>query len=150
MVTRYGDAMAESDRDANRHLRDRLAEVYGRFNRLRSDVDELQQRLATLRVTVESPNGLVKATVGPRGQLVDLQLDPRGVRTMNSDRLARAILATVQEAAKRSVDQVEALMSEYMPPTSPAVRLLRDNDFGARMRRPDADLTERDSLMGDE
>ena len=142
--------MAESDRDANRHLRDRLAEVYGRYTRLRSDVDELQQRLAALRVTVESTNGLVRATVGPRGQLVDLQLDSRRVHTMDSDRLARAILATVQEAARRSVDQVEALMAEYLPPESSALRVLRDNDFGALMRKPDANLTERDSLMGDE
>ncbi|NMO54433.1 YbaB/EbfC family nucleoid-associated protein [Actinoplanes sp. TBRC 11911] len=142
--------MAESDRDANRHLRDRLAEVYGRYGRLRSDMDELQRRLASLRVTVESTNGLVRATVGPRGQLVDLQLDRRRAPTMDSDRLARAILATVQEAARRSVDQVEELMAEYLPPESSALRALRDNAFGAAMRRPDANLTERDSLMGDE
>lgn len=146
--------MAESDRDANRHLRDRLTEVYSRYTRLRSDMDELQQRLAALQVTVESTDGLVRATVGPRGQLVDLQLDRRRVRTMDSDRLARTILATVQEAARLSVDQVEALMAEYLSPESSALRLLRDNDFGLLMREPDAklhaNLTERDSLMGDE
>jgi DNA-binding protein YbaB len=150
VVTRYGDAMAESDRDVNRHLRERLAEVYGRYGRLRSDMDELQRRLASLQVTVESTNGLVRATVGPRGQLVDLQLDRRRAPTMDSDRLAHAILATVQEAARRSVDQVEALMAEYLPPESSALRALRENEFGAQMRRPDANLTERDSLMGDE
>jgi DNA-binding protein YbaB len=145
--------VAEADRDANRHLRERLAEVYGRYTRLRSDLDDLQQRLASLQVTAVSPDGLVRATVGPRGQLVDLQLDRRRVRTMDSDRLSQAILTTVQEAAQRSADQVEALMADYLPPESSALRLLRDSDFGAVLRQSDAklrDLTQRDSLMGDE
>jgi len=145
--------VAESaDRDANRDLRDRLSEVYGRYTRLRSDLDQLQHRLATLEVTAVSADGLVRATVGPRGQLIDLRLDRR-TRTIDSDRLSRAIVATVREAAQRSADQVEALMADYLPSDSGALQFLRDNDFGSLMRRPDAmlrDLTQRDSLGSDE
>jgi DNA-binding protein YbaB len=142
-----------ADRDANRELRNRLDDVYGRYARLRSDLDDLQRRLATLEAAAVSPDGLVRATVGPRGQLVDLRIDPRATRTVDSDRLARIILATVREAAQRSADQVESLMSEYLPSDSGALQFLRDNDFSSLMRRPDAavrDLTQRDSLDGNE
>jgi DNA-binding protein YbaB len=146
--------VAESaDRDANRELRNRLADVYGRYTRLRSDLDEMQRKLAALQVTVESADGLIRATVGPRGQLVDLYLDRRATRTIDGDRLAQAIVAVVTEAARRSADQVEALMADYLPADSGALHFMRDNDFGAFMRRPDAalrDLTQRDSLNTDE
>jgi len=146
--------VAESaDRDVNRDLRDRLAQVYGRYARLRSDLDDLQRRLATLQVSAVSPDGLVRATVGPRGQLTDLWLDRRAARNLGSDQLARIIVATVRDAAARATDEVEAMMADYLPADSGALGFLRDNDFGTLMRRPDAalrDLTERDSLGLDE
>jgi DNA-binding protein YbaB len=146
--------VAESaDRDANRDLRDRLAQVQGRYARLRSDLDDLQHRLATLQVGAVSPDGLVRATVGPRGQLIDLWLDRRACRAMGTDQLTRIIVATVRDAAARAADEVEAMMADYLPADSGALGFLRDNDFGTLMRRPDAalrDLTERDSLDRDE
>ncbi len=146
--------MAESaDRDANRRLRDRLAQVQERYARLRSDLDDMQRRLATLQVTATSPDGLVRATVGPRGQLTDLWLDRRVYRLLDPDRLTRTIVATVGEAARRAADEIESTMADYFPADSAAMGFLRDNDFGTLMRRPDAvvrDLTERDSLNRDE
>jgi DNA-binding protein YbaB len=151
---RRGDDVAESaDRDVNRDLRNRLAHVYGQYARLRSDLDDLQQRLATLQISAASPDGLVRATVGPRGQLIDLWLDRRACRNISHDQLARTIVATVRSAAARTADEVEAMMADYLPADSGALGFLRDNDFGKLMRRPDAalrDLTLRDSLCRDE
>ncbi len=116
-------------------------------------MDEMQHRLAAMRVLAVSPDGSVRATVGPRGQLIDLWLDRRACRTMDSDQLARTIVATVQDAAARTTTEVESMMAEYFPADSSALAFLRDNDFGTLMRRPDAafrDLTERDSLNRDE
>lgn len=60
--------MTESvDRDANRALRARFDEVYGQYQRIRSGLDELQVKLAELRVTERSDDGQVIATVGARG-----------------------------------------------------------------------------------
>ena len=145
--------MDSADRDANRALRDRLAQVHERYARLRSDMDEMQHRLAEMRVLAVSPDGFVRATVGPRGQLIDLWLDRRACRTIDSDQLARTIVATVQDAAARTANEVEAMMADYFPADSGALAFLRDNDFGTLMRRPDAalrDLTERDSLNRNE
>lgn len=125
--------MAETaDRDANSALRDRLAEVYGRYERLRSEMDDLQRRLAAMRVSAVSADGLVRATVDPRGQLIDLELDRRA-GAVDTEQLARVIVATTRDAAQRTAGQVEAMMAEYLPPESGTLRFLRENDFGAKL-----------------
>ena len=126
-----------ADRDANRALRARFDEVYGQYQRLRSGMDEMQRRLAEVRVTAESDDGLVRATVGPRGHLVSLSLDPR-VGRLDADDLARKITTTVQEATSQSVDQVQQVVAEYLPQGSPTVDFLKDNSFATLMRRHDA------------
>lgn len=131
-----------ADRDANRALRARFDEVYDQYRRLRSGMDELQQRLAATRISAESEDGYVRATVGPRGHLVDLKLDPRIYREGDADALARKIIRTVQAATERSIDQVQRLVAEYLPPGSGAVDFLKDNNFGTLMRRHDAALRE--------
>ncbi|WP_433372464.1 YbaB/EbfC family nucleoid-associated protein [Actinoplanes sp. CA-142083] len=131
--------MAETaDRDANQGLRDRLAEVYGQYARLRSDLDDLQRRLASLRVSCVSDDGLVRATVGPRGQLVDLSLDRGIYREADSDRLARTIVATTREAAARTAGQIEEMISGYLPAESGTVKFLRDNELRSLLGHHDA------------
>jgi DNA-binding protein YbaB len=131
-----------ADRDANRALRARFDEVFGQYQRLRSGMDEMQRRLAGLRVTAESDDGYVRATVGPRGQLVDLTLDQRVYREGDAQALARKITATVQRATARAVEQVQQIVGGYLPPGSAAVDYLKDNDFATLMRRHDAAMRE--------
>lgn len=135
--------MAQSaDRDANRALRARFDEVFGQYQRLRSGMDEMQRKLAELRITAESDDGLVRATVGPRGQLIDLELDPRIYRRADADELARKITDTVRRATDQSVDQVQQVLSGYLPAGSGAVDFLKDNDFGTLLKRQDAMMRE--------
>jgi DNA-binding protein YbaB len=131
-----------ADRDANRALRARFDEVYGQYERLRSGMDELQRRLAETRVTAESDDGLVRATVGPRGQLIELTLDPRVYREGDADALGRKITKTVQRATERSVEQVQQIVAEYMPRGAASVDFLKDNSFATLMRRHDALMRE--------
>ena len=127
-----------ADRDANRALRARFDEVFGQYQRLRSGMDELQRRLAAMQVTAESEDGHVRATVGPRGQLVKLTLDPRIYREADADALARKITETVQQATERSTEQVQRVVADYLPAGSAAVDFLKDNNFGTLLRRQDA------------
>jgi len=131
-----------ADRDANRALRARFDEVYGQYRRLRSGMDELQQRLAGFQVTAESEDGLVRATVGPRGQLVKLTLDPRVYREPDADVLSRTITRTVQRATEIAAEQVQQLVAGYLPPGSAAADYLKDNNFATLMRRHDAAMRE--------
>jgi DNA-binding protein YbaB len=105
-------------------------------------MDEMQQRLARMAVTVESPDGLVRATVGPRGQLVDLKLDRGIYRDGDPDELARTILRTVEKAVAQTTDQVQEMLSEYLPPDSGAAGFLRDGDFGRLLGRQDRIMRE--------
>lgn len=126
-----GQPVAETaDRDANSALRDRLAEVYGRYERLRSEMEDLQRRLASLRVTATSADGMIRATVDPRGQLVELSLDRRVCGGADTEHLSRTIVAVARDAAQRTAAQVEAMMAEHLPPESGALRFFRENDLG--------------------
>ena len=135
--------MADSaDRDANHALRARFDDVFGQYERLRSGMDDIQQRLASMEVSAESDDGNVRATVGSRGQLTDLRLDRRAYRDLTPDELARLIVATVAEASTRTTREVEQLMAAYLPADSGPMRFLKDNDFGSLMRRPDRIMRE--------
>jgi DNA-binding protein YbaB len=128
-----------SDRDANQALRERFAQVYGDYSRIRAGMGELQERLAAMQVRVSSPDGLVTAVVGPRGQLISLALDPEAYREHTPPRLAAIITETVRQAAARAAEESRALLGEYLPAGSAGVEFLRTNDFGALMSRYDGD-----------
>lgn len=127
-----------ADRDANRALREQLSDVYGQYEQLRTHLDELPQRLASMQVSAASANGLVQATVGARGQLIDLRIDHASYRMVDADDLAQTIVATVREAADRTTGEVEALLAGYLPPDSGTMRFLRDNDFASLLGRADS------------
>ena len=97
--------------------------------------------MAELRVTAESDEGLVRATVGGRGQLLNLKLDRR-VFLMDPAELGRTIVDTVQEAAELATGQVQAIMAGYLPPDSGSMRFLKDQDFGSLLRRQDEIMRE--------
>jgi DNA-binding protein YbaB len=139
-------------RGANHALRARLDEVHGQYERLRAGMGELQRRLAGLAVSASSPDQLITATVGARGQLLELRLQPRAYRYEPST-LARRITETVQAASTRAGDEVCTVMAEYFPADSPALRYLRSDDFGAMVSQFDPDKAgapqRRDSQRGD-
>lgn len=132
----------QADRDVNHALRARFDDVRAQYDRLRSGLDEMQERLARMAVTAESPDGLVRATVGPRGQLVDLRLDPAVYRRRDAGELARTIVDTVQRAVAQTTDEVQAMVGEYLPADSGAAGFLRDNDFGRLLSRQDRIMRE--------
>lgn len=129
-----------ADRDANHALRARFDEVYGQYQRLRYGLDELQERLAALRVTARSPDGHVTATVGARGQLVTLELDPRVYRNHDVDGLAHKITRTVQEAADKATAAVQELVGGYLPAGTGTAEFLKDGNLSSLLRRSDAAL----------
>ncbi|MFE9653036.1 YbaB/EbfC family nucleoid-associated protein [Micromonospora sp. NPDC006431] len=137
--------MAESaDRDANRALRARFDEVYGQYQRLRSGLDELQTRLAELRVTERSDDGQVTALVGARGELISVELAPSVFHDRDAKALSRKITTTVLRASAAAVTATQELVAGYLPPGSPSVEYLRTNDFGALLGRADVVLSRGD------
>ncbi|GLY21930.1 hypothetical protein Misp04_16620 [Micromonospora sp. NBRC 101691] len=125
------------DRDANRALRARFDEVHGQYQQLRSGLDELQARLAELRVTERSDDGQVAATVGARGQLISLDLHPSVYQGRDAQALGRKITATVQRATAAATASTQELVAGYLPAGSGAPDFLRSGDFGSLLRRAD-------------
>ncbi len=131
--------VAESaDRDANRALRARFDEVYGQYQRLRSGLDELQTRLAELRVTERSDDGQVTVVVGARGELITVEVSPAVYHDRDARALSRKITETVLRASAAASAATRELVSGYLPPGSSSVEFLRTHDFGALLGRADA------------
>ncbi|WP_405092524.1 YbaB/EbfC family nucleoid-associated protein [Micromonospora sp. NBC_01392] len=131
--------MAESaDRDANRALRARFDEVYGQYQRLRSGLDELQTRLAELRVTERSDDGQITVVVGARGELITVEVSPAVFHDRDAQALSRKITETVLRASAAASGATRELVSGYLPPGSSSVEFLRTHDFGALLGRADA------------
>jgi DNA-binding protein YbaB len=110
----------------------------GEFERLRSGLGDLQKRLMAVNATVRSSDGYVSATVGPRGQLLRLDLDPRIYRRPDSRELAKTITETIQKATAEAMQKVEEACRPYLP--SEEIRAHMDYDFDGIFRRMDSEL----------
>lgn len=83
------------------------------FEQLQSDLETLQHGMEQLTETARLPDGLVAATVGARGELTGLVLDPD--RINDAEVVAAAIVATIRQAT----DAVTARMIELAEPLLP-------------------------------
>jgi DNA-binding protein YbaB len=63
-----------------------------------------------------SDDRMVKVVVGPRGQLVDLEIDPRVFRRPDAAELRAKILGAANDAVRKVTEQVQEIMSEQLPP----------------------------------
>ncbi|GAB2922403.1 hypothetical protein GCM10027280_07030 [Micromonospora polyrhachis] len=101
--------------DTSLHL-----EMYGEYERMAEDVRSIQKRSAEIRVTADSGDGLISATVGGAGELIELWLDPRIYRTPNSTALAQVITDTIRHAVALSKEEAVAIAGAYLPPGATA------------------------------
>ena len=119
-----------------------LTAIFGMINELRQSmgsVNETQKKIAQVTAVAWSDDRLVKATVGPRGQLVELDIDPRVYRTPNSKALAATIVATVRKAAEEAMAKTQELARAAMPRDLDAAKS-GNLSMAELMRSHDADL----------
>jgi DNA-binding protein YbaB len=90
-------------------------ELRDAFMRMHEQALTLHEQGRAIRVTEKSPDGLVAATVGPRGELIGLDIDPRAFRRPDSRQLADAIVETVAKAASKARDKVVELFEPLIP-----------------------------------
>jgi DNA-binding protein YbaB len=91
-----------------------------------ADVPKTRERLMSLTGEAWSGDGMVKVQVGPRGQLVDLEIDPRVFRKPDSQALRASILDAANAAVAQVLRQVEELVQEQMPPELAELRARYD------------------------
>jgi DNA-binding protein YbaB len=92
-------------------LTGRLAE----YARRAEQVKAMQDGVDDLRGTGYSDDGLVTAVVGGRGELLELELDPRIYREPNAVELAARIVAAVHEAAAQAEEAAAGLAAKLLP-----------------------------------
>jgi DNA-binding protein YbaB len=85
------------------------------LQRARRNLGDTQRRVLQIRGEARSDDRLIKVVVGPRGQLIDLELDPRVFRNPDSKALAAAILATCRAAVEDSQRKSRELRDDLLP-----------------------------------
>jgi hypothetical protein len=86
---------------------------------LAEHLETMRAEIGDIRATEHSPDGLVTAVVGGRGELLELELDPRILREQNASALAQSIMDTVRSAAaaagRETVRLAESLLDHGAP-----------------------------------
>jgi DNA-binding protein YbaB len=85
------------------------------LQRARQGIPEAQRKMFAVRGEARSDDRLIRVVVGPRGQLIDLELDPRVFRNPDAKALAAQIVATSRDAVEDAQSQARALRDELLP-----------------------------------
>ncbi|GAA1790840.1 hypothetical protein GCM10009682_11060 [Luedemannella flava] len=120
-----------------------LRGMFADLDKAVAGMEERQRKVFQITGTAWSDDRLIKVVVGPRGQLTELEIDPRVYRTPNSKALAASILATVRRAVEDAMRQTTEVLDEGLPSD------LRFNKIGSidvrrTLTRHDGDLSKLD------
>ncbi|MFC4584709.1 YbaB/EbfC family nucleoid-associated protein [Sphaerisporangium corydalis] len=103
-------------------------ELRATFARLQEEAPAVHEKARAVQITEKSRDGLISATVGPRGDLIRLDIDPRVYRRPDSRELADSITETVHRAAEKAQDRVIELFEPLIPAEQMKAHL--DGDLG--------------------
>lgn len=101
---------------------------------------ETQRQIMQVTGTGWSPDRLVKAVVGPRGQLIDLKIDPRVFRTPDSRGLEDAILAAATAAITDANAKSVTIVDQAVPADLRRGPFGDKDQLGEVIRRHDAEF----------
>lgn len=89
--------------------------IIAEYEQLAEDVRALRRAIEEVRETADSADGLVSATAGGDGALVELWLDPRVYRDPDAAALATTITDTIHQAVRQAEEQVFAAAVKLLP-----------------------------------
>jgi DNA-binding protein YbaB len=118
-----------------------LGDMLDQVRHAMSEAENTQRKLLEVTGTAWSDDRLIKVVVGPRGQLIELDIDPRVYRTPNSKALSAAILETARRAAADVMERATEIMTEHVP-TDVRLGKIGSFDLPTMMNRTDAELAE--------
>ncbi|MEU4326089.1 YbaB/EbfC family nucleoid-associated protein [Nonomuraea dietziae] len=108
-------------------------ELRATFMRIQDEGAELHAVAKAVQVTEKSRDGLISVTVGSRGELVRLDIDPRVYRRPDARGLADSITETVQRAAAKAQERIIEVFEPLIP--SDQMRAHLDGDLEAVLAR---------------
>ncbi|HXS65086.1 MAG TPA: YbaB/EbfC family nucleoid-associated protein [Streptosporangiaceae bacterium] len=128
--------------EINAALRGRIEQLLGDYDRVKANVGQMQRRLAEAEGHAETGDGSVKVTVGPRGELRELRLDPRAYRRFSPSELATEIIELTGQAAREVQKQVGEAMSPFLPEGVSVEQLTSGEVDPARWRPPSGSIKD--------
>ncbi|GAA2213951.1 hypothetical protein GCM10009850_094150 [Nonomuraea monospora] len=76
---------------------------------------QMQERMRELSATATSKDGMVTVTVGPRGEVRTIDLDPRVYRKLTPSELSDTIVAQIRDATRQVSGEMKELMEPFVP-----------------------------------
>jgi DNA-binding protein YbaB len=113
-------------RSSTASVRAYAEELEKTFWRLQEEGPKVQQRAMALEVTEKSADALISATVGARGDLIRLDIDPRIYRQPDARALADDITETIKKAGAKAREEVVDLFATLIPREQVEVQLSGD------------------------
>ncbi len=92
-----------------------ISSVLQELNSALDNAGRTQREIFEVTGTAWSEDRMIKAVVGPRGQLIDLEIDPRVYRKPNSKALAASIISTVRAAVDQAVAKTQEILDRNLP-----------------------------------
>jgi DNA-binding protein YbaB len=92
-----------------------LSAMVADLRRATARIPQIQREMLAITGTAWSDDGTVKAVVGPRGHLLELEIDPQVYRQPNAKALAATIVQTVRAAVEDAGQKSRTLMAESLP-----------------------------------
>jgi len=113
----------------------------GELEELERETRRIRDRVAETTGSAESPDGLVEATVGVYGELVELVIDARVYRSPDAEALADSICAAINDAYRIAQSTVRRDLMRTLPSHPATRRLLGSEDPSDLAFEPFLDLT---------
>ncbi|WP_433244257.1 YbaB/EbfC family nucleoid-associated protein [Streptosporangium sp. CA-135522] len=85
------------------------------YNRQAAQLRDTYGRLNELTATAQSDDRMVTVTVGPRGQVQGIELDPRVYRKLSPSELTRSIMEQIGVATGEVSARTQELMAPFVP-----------------------------------
>lgn len=93
-----------------------FGELLEKLREATENIPDTHERMMALTGTAWSADRTVQVVVGPRGQLVDLQIDPRVFRRPNAGELRARILEASAAAVHELQGKTQEILDEQIPP----------------------------------
>lgn len=123
-------------------MRAHANELMAQFERMRDGAGDMQQRLKAVSITETSDDGMVTVNVGPRGQVIKVEFDPRIYRRPNSKELSRTVTETIRRAADKAAAEVEKICAPLIP--NAEFQAYMNHDLDGIFRQLDSQLPKAD------
>lgn len=118
--------------------RAQVEELLADYRRSREQLASVQRELAAVSGQASSPDGMVTATVGGRGELTSLELSDLAYRRHRPEQLAELIVRTVNAAAASAAEGTYQALSAVLPAsTDPAALVAGTADLKREEYEPE-------------